>query len=55
VKPVVEEAARRGVKAVWMQIGVVNNEAALFAREKGLEVVMGVCIKMAHGRLMKDK
>ena len=55
VKPVVEEAVRRGVRAVWMQIGVVNNEAALRAQEKGLEVVMGVCIKGTHERLVESK
>lgn len=55
VKPVVMEAVRRGPKAMGMPIGVVNNEAALFAQDKGLEVVMGVCIKGTHERLVESK
>lgn len=48
VPPIVEAAVARGVKAVWMQEGVVNDAAAARARSAGLLVVMNRCIKKEH-------
>lgn len=49
VKPYVEQAAARGgVKVVWMQEGIVNEEAAEIARQAGIEVVMDRCILKEH-------
>lgn len=51
VPPIVEDAIKIGAKVVWMQLTVVNEEAAAKAREAGLEVVMDRCVKIEHGRL----
>lgn len=37
--------------AVWMQLGIVNEEAASKAKEAGLSVVMDRCMKIEHARL----
>ena len=48
---VVDEALERGVKTIWMQLGLAHNAAAEKARKQGSKVVMSKCIKIEHGRL----
>jgi len=45
------EAIGIGARVLWMQLGVINEEAAHKARAAGLEVVMDRCMKIEHGRL----
>lgn len=51
VMPFVEQAAEIGARCVWMQLGIVNHEAARYGMEVGLDVVMDRCMKIEHARL----
>ena len=41
-------------KAFWLQLGIVNEEAATIAREGGLDVVMNLCTMVVHRRMSLD-
>lgn len=56
VPPIVDEAIQLhkefgNPKVVWMQLGIVNEEAADKAKREGLDVVMDRCMKIEHARL----
>ena len=50
--PLAQSAVAIGAKVFWLQLGVVNEEAASIARDSGLDVVMDRCMKIEHARLM---
>ncbi len=52
VPEIVEAAIRAGAGAIWMQEGVIHEEAAAKARAAGLEVVMDRCILKEHRRML---
>ena len=49
--PVARAAVERGAKVLWLQLGIVNDEAREIAESGGLQVVMGACMKIEHQRL----
>ena len=49
--PIAEEAVRRGAEVLWLQLGIVNDEARRIAEDAGLTVIMGICIKSTIERL----
>ena len=50
VREALQEKDRLGFKYVWMQLGVVSEEAAKLAEDAGLTVIMDRCPKIEHGR-----
>ncbi|MDQ2899611.1 MAG: CoA-binding protein [Acidobacteriota bacterium] len=53
VPEIVDAAIRIGAKAVWMQEGVVHEDAAAMVRAAGLDVVMDRCILKEHRKLVR--
>ncbi len=48
VPPIVDEAIAIRAKAIWMQEGIINEDAASKARKAGIEVVMDKCMKKEY-------
>ncbi|WCN37203.1 CoA-binding protein [Aneurinibacillus uraniidurans] len=55
VGPVVEEAIQLKPKAIWLQQGIYNEEAAHKAQEAGIMIIMDQCIKVDHALLVRRK
>ena len=51
IPPFVDQAIKIGAKVVWMQLGIIHEQAAQKARDAGLEVVMDRCMKIEYARL----
>ena len=50
---VARQAVEIGADVLWLQEGIVNDEAGRIATEGGLDVIMGVCIRHVRERLMR--
>lgn len=55
VVPVAEEAVKIGAKVFWLQLGIMNDEAAEIASGAGLEVIMDRCIKVEDAVLHPNR
>jgi len=53
VMPIVEQAIKIGARVIWMQEGIINEEAAAKARDAGLLVVMDKCMRKEHISFMR--
>lgn len=51
--PVIESCIKLGVKAIWIQEGIINEEAARCAREAGITVIMDRCIYRDYCAIFK--
>ncbi|MEX0991688.1 MAG: CoA-binding protein [Actinomycetota bacterium] len=49
--PIAEQAVATGAKVLWLQDGIVNEDARRIAEDGGMTVVMGVCIRRTRKRL----
>ena len=52
VPAIAEEAVAIGAKCLWLQFGVISQDAADIATAGGLDVVMDKCMKVEHGRFL---
>jgi predicted CoA-binding protein len=50
IPQVIDEVLAIGAKTIWVQLGIWNEEAAVYGEEKGLTVVMDRCLKVEHAR-----
>ncbi|PTQ55761.1 MAG: Succinyl-CoA synthetase [Candidatus Carbobacillus altaicus] len=51
--PIAEKAVAIGAKALWLQLGIHNDETVRIAQEGGVNIVTNRCIKVEHSRLLK--
>jgi predicted CoA-binding protein len=53
VPEIVDEAIKIGAKIIWMQEGIVNNDAADKARLSGVKVIMDKCMRKEHKKYLE--
>ena len=50
--PIAQAAVANGARVLWMQLGVISEQAARIATDAGMAVVMNRCVKIEHARLL---
>jgi hypothetical protein len=55
VLPVVEEAIKLKPRGIWLQLGIINEEARKIVESKGIAFFMNVCIKQEHEKIFGIK
>jgi predicted CoA-binding protein len=50
IPTVIDDVVAIGAKTIWVQLGIWNQDAAIYGESKGLTVVMDRCIKIEHAR-----
>jgi predicted CoA-binding protein len=50
---IIDEMIALGLKNLWVQLGIVNLEAAAYAEQVGIQVVMDRCILIEHARTLR--
>ncbi|MQF99766.1 MAG: CoA-binding protein [SAR202 cluster bacterium] len=55
IGPIIDQSIEMGVKHIWMQDGIYNEEYAAKARSAGISVTMDQCIMREHIRLFNSK
>jgi len=51
---IAKQAVEIGAKVLWLQSGIINEDAARIGEEGGLDVIMGVCIRTANKRVERE-
>lgn len=51
VLPIVKDAIQIGAKGIWMQLGVINQDAEKLAQEAGVPLIMDACIAVLHRQI----
>ena len=54
IPPIANEAVAIGAKALWLQLGIENDEACAHAARHGLETVQDLCLKVEHAQLLRS-
>lgn len=55
VMPVVEEAVKIQPQAIWLQLGIINDDAKSVAEKNGISFIQDLCIKLEHTRLIEKQ
>ena len=50
IPEVIDDVLAIGAKTIWVQLGIWNQDAAIYGESKGLTIVMDRCIKIEHAR-----
>jgi uncharacterized protein len=52
VLPIVEEAIKLKPRAIWLQLGIINEEAKKLVEDRDITIFMNVCMKQEHEKLL---